>query len=495
MNWITQNRSLVITLVIIAFVSALLLNGMSVATAVSIFLSGITLAALYFLVASGISIIFGLMDVLNFAHGSFFMLGAYAGWTFYTNPRLIFNSVPFLLALMAALSLNNILARRISVPTLGRWAATLVAVGIVVFAIRDFPLDKLVAMGTTMTGKVIATAEAQEPLTTMFYRTALFFLAGLVLNFAFGSQNRDTLQPSTTRTVATALTLVALGVLLLLVREVGEQAILNTESNLRFLLALIFGATVGGLLGALMEWGLIRPLYARPIYQILLTLGLVFVADQVVRLVWGPAGAFMEIPKWFSTQSRECPSDNLILWLSQHCDSVMVFGRAFPSYRLLIILIGISMVAAIALLLQRSRLGMIIRAGVQDSEMVEALGINVRRIFTMVFGIGTALAGLGGVVAAPFLGVYPGMALEFLLQAFIVVVIGGLGSIPGAAVGALLVGLARAYGDHIVLSGIQLPWMADSISGSPAIARASTVLIMAIVLFIKPTGIFGKKES
>ena len=86
------------------------------------------------------------------------------------------------------------------------------------------------------------------------------------------------------------------------------------------------------------------------------------------------------------------------------------------------------------------------------------------------------------------------MALEFLLQAFIVVVIGGLGSIPGALVGALLVGLARAYGDNVVLAGIQLPWMTDTITGSPAIARASTVLIMAIVLFIKPTGIFGKKE-
>jgi branched-chain amino acid transport system permease protein len=126
--------------------------------------------------------------------------------------------------------------------------------------------------------------------------------------------------------------------------------------------------------------------------------------------------------------------------------------------------------------------------------MVEALGINVRRVFTLVFAIGAALAGLGGVVAAPFLGVYPGMAMEFLLQAFIVVVIGGLGSIPGAVVGALLVGLARAYGDNIVLSGIQLPWMKDAITGSPAMARASTVLIMAIVLFLKPTGIFGKKE-
>lgn len=494
MDWINHNRNLLITLAIIVLVLAMLMNGMSVPTAVSVLLSGVTLAALYFLVASGISIIFGLMDVLNFAHGSIFMIGAYAGWTFYTNPRLIFNTVPLLLALAAAVSLGPLWARRVTLPSVMRWVAFIVAAAIVVLGVRDYPLDKLVAMGTTMTGRVIATADAQESLATMFSRMGLFFVAGLALAFALGSGNRDRIQPSTTRTLGTVVVIALLGLLLLVGRDVGEQLILNTESNVRFLLALGFGAVMGGLLGALMEWGLIRPLYSRPIYQILLTMGLVFVADQVIRLVWGPAGAFMEIPTLFSTQSNECPSDNLVLWLSQHCDSVMIFGRAFPSYRLFIIAIGIIMVAAIVLLLQRSRLGMIIRAGVQDSEMVEALGINVRRVFTLVFAIGAALAGLGGVVAAPFLGVYPGMALEFLLQAFIVVVIGGLGSIPGAAIGALLVGLARAYGDHIVLSGIQLPGMKDAISGSPAIARASTVLIMAIVLFIKPTGIFGKKE-
>ncbi|MBI5030618.1 MAG: branched-chain amino acid ABC transporter permease [Chloroflexi bacterium] len=296
------------------------------------------------------------------------------------------------------------------------------------------------------------------------------------------------------RTLGMVAAFAASALIVLFVRDAGEQFILGMDSNWRFLFALVTGAATGGALGAAMEWGLIRPLYSRPIYQILLTLGLTFVFDQVVRFVWGPAGAFMEIPKWFSTKSKECPSDNLLVWFNQHCDSIFIMGRPFPSYRLFIILVGVIMVIAIWLLLTRTRFGMIIRAGVQDSEMVEALGINVRRVFTLVFAIGAALAGLGGVVAAPFLGVYPGMALEFLLQAFIVVVIGGLGSIPGAVAGALLVGLARAYGDNIVLSGIQLPWMQDAITGSPALARASTVLIMAIVLFIKPTGIFGKKE-
>ncbi len=495
MEFLNRNRPALIGLLVILLIGAIMLNGMSAPSAVSILLSGITLAALYFLVASGISIIFGLMDVLNFAHGSFFMIGAYAGWTFYTNPRMLFNTAPFFLVLVAGLALNPLLTHRTSIPKLGRWLVAILAGGLVILAIRGFPLDKLVAMGMSMTGRIIPTSQAQEPLDAMFIRMGLFFLAGLVANFAIGAHDSIDRPVSVPRVAGTAIAVAVVAVALLLARDIGEQTILQLESSLRFLLALAFGAVTGGLLGGLMEWGLIRPLYARPLYQILLTLGLTFVADQVIRLVYGPAGAFMEIPSFFSGASPECPSPDFIAWLSQHCNSLLVLGRPFPSYRLFIILVGVLMLIAIALILQRSRLGMIIRAGVQDSQMVEALGINVRRVFTIVFALGAALAGLGGVVASPFLGVYPGMAMEFLLQAFIVVVIGGLGSVPGAAVGALLVGLARAYGDHIVLSGIQLPWMASAISGSPALARASTVLIMAIVLFIKPTGLFGKKES
>jgi branched-chain amino acid transport system permease protein len=494
MNLLNRYRTTIITTIIILMLVALAFNGKSPQTASSIILSGVTLAALYFLIASGVSLIFGLMDVLNFAHGSLFMLGAYVGWTFYTNPRLLFNTTPFLLAMMAGFALSPVIARFVALPRWARWLAILLGIVIALFALRDFPIDKLVAMGMTMTGKVIATAEAQEPMATVLIRLVGTFIAGAVASAALAARSAERFESPMSRTLGIVVGLSIAALVVLFVRDVGEQTILGLDSNWRFLFALVAGAAAGGALGALIEWGLIRPLYARPIYQILLTLGLTFVFDQVVRFVWGPAGVFMEIPKWFSTQSPDCPSDNLLLWFSQHCDSIMIMGRAFPSYRLFIILVGVIMMLAIALLLTRTRFGMIIRAGVQDSEMVEALGINVRRVFTLVFAIGAALAGLGGVVAAPFLGVYPGMAMEFLLQAFIVVVIGGLGSIPGAVVGALLVGLARAYGDNIVLSGIQLPWMNDAITGSPAIARASTVLIMAIVLFLKPRGIFGKKE-
>lgn len=494
MTLLKQNRTTLVTTFIILIALALAFNGMSAQTASSIILSGVTLGALYFLIASGVSLIFGLMDVLNFAHGSLFMFGAYAGWTFYTNPRLLFNTAPIMLAFIAGFTLSPVIARFVSLPRWARWLAGLIGLALAIFAVRDFPIDKLVAMGLSMTGKVIETAEAQEPLATMLMRIVGMFIAGVVTSAAAATRSAERLESPMSRTLGMVAAFAASALIVLFVRDAGEQFILGMDSNWRFLFALVTGAATGGALGAAMEWGLIRPLYSRPIYQILLTLGLTFVFDQVVRFVWGPAGAFMEIPKWFSTKSKECPSDNLLVWFNQHCDSIFIMGRPFPSYRLFIILVGVIMVIAIWLLLTRTRFGMIIRAGVQDSEMVEALGINVRRVFTLVFAIGAALAGLGGVVAAPFLGVYPGMALEFLLQAFIVVVIGGLGSIPGAVAGALLVGLARAYGDNIVLSGIQLPWMQDAITGSPALARASTVLIMAIVLFIKPTGIFGKKE-
>ncbi|NTV65637.1 MAG: branched-chain amino acid ABC transporter permease, partial [Oscillochloris sp.] len=287
--------------------------------------------------------------------------------------------------------------------------------------------------------------------------------------------------------------LVGLALLIAPWRLDGEQAILGLGSNLRFLLALLVGAGSGAALGGLIEWSLIRPLYSRPIYQVLVTLGLVFVGTELVKGVWGPTGYYMDTPDFFSQRGEACPSPNLAAWLRDNCASIDVLGRPFPSYRIFIIVLGLIMFTAIAVLLRRSRLGMIIRAGVQDSEMVQALGINVRRIFTLVFALGAGLAALGGVAAAPFIGVNPGIGQEFQLQAFIAVVIGGMGSYGGAAVGALLVGMARAFGDQIVLSGIQLPFMEQAIKFSPSIARASTVLIMALVLLIKPTGLFGKK--
>lgn len=114
----------------------------------------------------------------------------------------------------------------------------------------------------------------------------------------------------------------------------------------------------------------------------------------------------MDVPSLFAGR---CRSDNWIAWLNEHCASIDILGRAFPTYRLFIIFVGLVILLSVWFLLRYSRLGMIVRAGVQDSAMVEALGINIRRVFTMVFALGSALAALGGVVAAPFVGVYPEM--------------------------------------------------------------------------------------
>ncbi len=511
-----RSRAAIASIVLALVLVGLAYAGFGATKTASVFLSGLTLAALYFLLAAGLSLIFGLMDVLNFAHGTLFMIGAYAGYSTFGNPRLLLNTLPLFLTLLAGGMVGAVAGR-----PLRAWERTvrrrragegqdeggrqglpailvrlppslilaLLAVGVLLWGVRGFPLGRLVAFEATATGGAIPTAEAQEPLSRMLLRLVLMALAGLLAGPALvrGRERRGVWGE-----VALAVGIALAGLLLLLARDPLEGFLLGLSVDLRFLLALIAGAAVGGLLGALMERTLIRPFYGNPITQIVLTLGLMFVGTELVKAVWGREGhPPMTVPSLFA---ESCRSETFLAWLTEHCSSIGVLGRAFPTYRLFIIFVGGVILVGVGLLLQYSRLGMIIRAGVQDSEMVEALGINVRRVFTLVFGLGSALAALGGVVAAPFVGVYPEMGGIFQLQAFIAVVIGGMGSYAGTAVGALLLGLARAFGDALVTSGIALPWAEQALRASPAVARASTVLIMAIVLLVRPAGIFGRKE-
>jgi len=198
-------------------------------------------------------------------------------------------------------------------------------------------------------------------------------------------------------------------------------------------------------------------------------------------LLWGPVAYQMVRPPMFAQPGEAA---NIMEWFINGSSTINIFGVTFPTYRLFIIFLGILMLVVLGLTIGYSRFGMIIRAGVQDREMVEALGINVRQVFTIVFMIGAGLAALGGIGAAPFIPIEAHMGDLFQLQAFICVVIGGMGSFSGAAIGAILLGLARAFGDYLALSfGL-----------SPAIAEASTVIIMAIVLLVRPAGLFGRKE-
>lgn len=510
-------RATIASVFLVLILVGLAYAGLGATKAASILLSGLTLAALYFLLAAGLSLIFGLMDVLNFAHGVLFMIGAYIGYNTLGNPRLLLNTLPLLVALVAgtragmaygwplrrwearrrrdlAAAATGSRPRGTIAALLSRFPPSavlaLAAVAIAVWGIRGFPLNLLVAFEPTATGGAVPTALAQEPLSSMAIRLLQMAGAGILMG---PLMVRDTgRRPATLRYTLAAIGLAGVGGLILLGRDPLEGFILSLSVDLRFLLALIAGASVGGLLGAIIERTLIRPFYGRPVTQIVLTLGLMFVGAELVKSVWGREGhPPMAMPSYFA---QSCRSENLTAWLVEQCSSVNVLGRAFPTYRLFIIAVGILILAAVGILLRYSRLGMIIRAGVQDSDMVEALGINVRRVFTLVFALGSALAALGGVVAAPFVGVYPEMGGTFQLQAFIAVVIGGMGSYTGTAVGALILGLARAFGDALVTSGITLPWATRAFQASPALARASTVLIMAIVLLVRPAGIFGQKE-
>lgn len=149
---------------------------------------------------------------------------------------------------------------------------------------------------------------------------------------------------------------------------------------------------------------------------------------------------------------------------------------------------------AVWILLKRSRLGMIIRAGVQDREMVEALGINVRRVFTLVFALGVRLAALGGVLVSPSTGLSNVMGESFFLNALIALAIGGLTSYPGAALGSVLVGLLQQFIIKYGQIGIPIPFTEIVFKPTPPLVPASTVLLMVIVLLILPNGLLGKKE-
>jgi branched-chain amino acid transport system permease protein len=230
------------------------------------------------------------------------------------------------------------------------------------------------------------------------------------------------------------------------------------------LVAALAGAVLtSGLLGAATEAVLLRPLYSRPIFQIVLTFGLSMAISEAVRAFYGPAG-LVPIARPAALNS-----------------TFRVLGGQFETYRLFILAVGFLLMVGISLLLQKTRLGSIIRAGVQDREMAEALGINVRRVFTLVFMLGTAVAALGGMTAAPFLGAHPAMGTEFLLTA--VIVIGGMSSYAGTAIASVLVGLSRATAEQISLQFLN----------TPVKASVSILVFVVVVLLVRPNGLFGRE--
>ncbi len=293
-------------------------------TFVLLTITGLGLGAMYFLVASGLSLIYGLMGVLNFAHGAFITFGAYAAW----------------------------------------WLTT--------------------------------------------------------------------------------------------------QMSLAVEGEL--LLAALFGMAVGAILGALVEVVFIRPLYRRPVEQVLVTVGLALALGALVFGIWGADPKLFTLPDWA-------------------VDTTTILGANIPNDRFIEIGVAIVVLVGLMAFLRFTRVGLIIRAGVENRAMVQALGIDVRRTFTLVFALGGSLAALAGVLSGVYYGsVDPTRGTSLLIFAFIVVVIGGFGSIEGSAIAAVAVGLVQQYANYYVAD-----WLDWSGAGDVAV-----MLLLATVLLIRPEGLSPK---
>jgi len=316
------SRELTVAGAIVLFLLPLI--GIPGKTYMTLTIAGLAMGMLLFLVASGVSVIFGLMDVLNFAHGALFAWGAYVGFTVF--------------------------------------------------------------------GYLMKWVEADS----------------VLQNFA------------------------------------------------AFSLAIVAAMVVVSLVGIVLEKVVVRRVYGSHLFQILITFGATIVLVELIRVFWGPNDEVMTVPLTFSR-------------------SWDIMDIIINRYRIICIVVGLVVYSVIQLILKKTKLGMIVRAGVEDRDMVQAMGHNIFLLFTGVFAAGAALAALGGLTMSLFsLQVYPDMGGTYLLFAFIVVIIGGLGSVTGSLVGALIVGLTYNYVAYLV------PWA----------AAGANIMIMIIILLIRPTGLF-----
>jgi branched-chain amino acid transport system permease protein len=225
-----------------------------------------------------------------------------------------------------------------------------------------------------------------------------------------------------------------------------------------FVLAVLAGSCAVALIGIIMERFLLRRFHLQELPQVLITFGLLFIFSDLAILIWGGNPQTMPKPAWFA-------------------NSVQLDGFVYPSYRLFIIGFGLVIAALLWWLQEGTRVGAMLRAGVDDEEIARALGINVSLLFTLVFALGAFLAALGGVMGGPMVGIYPGADFEVMLLGFVVVIIGGLGSLKGALIGALTVGLLDNFGKVFF----------------PELALFTIFAPMALILAVRPAGLFGRE--
>ena len=238
----------------------------------------------------------------------------------------------------------------------------------------------------------------------------------------------------------------------------ATQVVRSSSPGTQWLVALIVAIVAGGIFATLTEIVLIRPLYARHIGQVLVTVGLALASIALIEATYGADPRQAVVPAWMGA-------------------TTLVAGAAIPNTRLLVIAIAAIVLIALLLFLRRTRYGLIVRAGVENRAMVGALGVDVQRAFTLVFALGGMAAGLAGVLAMTYFGtIDPFRGTAMLIFAFIVVVIGGLGSITGSALAAVVVGLIQQFLNFYAAAGV---------------GDFAVILLLAVVLLLRPSGLTG----
>lgn len=237
---------------------------------------------------------------------------------------------------------------------------------------------------------------------------------------------------------------------------IGYTLVVSTGN---FWLALVVAPIAVGLVGAIIERYFLKKVHIYGhAFELLITFGVFFVIGEAVKWIWGNFPRPTEIPPALA-------------------GSINLMGFTYPVYRFFILLFAFMVLAFLAYVFLKTRIGFTIRAAVSDAQMVNALGINVPRLFLLVFSGGAALAGLAGVIAGPFLSTYPGMGLDMMVDLFVVVVVGGFGSLLGAFLASLMIGELQSFGILFI----------------PQLALVFQFLLMAAVLVLRPTGLFGEK--
>jgi branched-chain amino acid transport system permease protein len=240
-----------------------------------------------------------------------------------------------------------------------------------------------------------------------------------------------------------------------------------------FVLGVLLAIPATALVGMALEISVLRTLYSRDhLSQVLATFALILILNEAVRIIWG-SDATLPMPGALSGPVELLP------------------GLMYPAYRLVIIASGVAVALLLYFLVAKTRVGMLVRAGASNREMALAMGVDIKTLFTAVFGVGAALCAVAGALLAPLLAVQVGMGENILILAFVVIVIGGIGSIRGALVGAILVGVVDTIGRAflpILLGAFFQPRVASA--AGPALASVSIYLLMAVVLYFRPQGLF-----